>query len=356
MQLELKAGYLREGLNKVRQIIPTTPSMTAYSGVLMVLSESEGLRLVASDGDSSMSLTLDVLAGTPGQVLVQPRPLLSLLGSIDPDTNLTFAVTNSTDIVISGPGINPYTFRPLSASFPLPTMPAPGVRPSRMDDLLPALQAVRAATGRDSNAVQVVSDDDQLALHATDGYRLSRVVLPGAGFGTFTGVLPLSLLERVARNNPTEVTVDLKGRILAFRGENVIITARLLSVPFPAVDAVLSAAPPVATSLDPRSLLRALSRISAVAEQGTISVEFSGSQMHIKASTAELGSGHEVVDLTSPVPGSLTMTLRAPYLQDAAAAAGDGPVNVAYSGSLQPLFLTAQSPLSVTHVVMPVRG
>ena len=63
----------------------------------------------------------------------------------------------------------------------------------------------------------------------------------------------------------------------------------------------------------------------------------------------------EVVGLRAPVPSTFQLQLRAPYLADAVAAFGDGDVDIAYSGSLQPLFLSGGS-IPVTHVVMPVRS
>jgi DNA polymerase III sliding clamp (beta) subunit (PCNA family) len=204
--------------------------------------------------------------------------------------------------------------------------------------------------------VQLVSDDDQLVLHTTDGYRLARAVLPTAGFGTFTGVLSLPVLERVARANPEEVTVDLRGRLVAFRGDGVMVVSRLLATPFPAVDAVLVNAPPAVTALDPAALTAALARISSVAEQGTLALEFTGSELHLRASTAEVGAGHEVVELRSPVPSTFQVQLRAPYLHDAVSALAGGDVTIAYSGPLQPVYLSTREPLALTHVVMPVRS
>ena len=201
----------------------------------------------------------------------------------------------------------------------------------------------------------MVSDGDLLVLHATDGFRLARVALAGAGFGTFSGVLSLQVVDRVARINPSEVTVDLKARTLAFRGDSVVLTTRMLATPFPAVETVLLNAPPPVTGFSASDVTASLARLAGIAEQGTVSLEFAGSELHLRASAAEVGSGHEVVLLRTPVPASFQLQLRAPYLADAAAAFGDSDVSVAYSGALQPLFLSGGE-LPVTHVVMPVRS
>jgi DNA polymerase III sliding clamp (beta) subunit (PCNA family) len=355
MRFSLSASLLRDALNRARQVIPAVPSLVAYSGVLLRVGTGR-LEVTASDGDSTITLSADVTDAEDGQVLLPPKPVLGFLASVDGSTLLTVEKIESGDLRISGDGFNPYVFRPLSASFPLPATPGAGVTPSGLATLGPALQAVRAAASRDPLVVQVVSDEDQLVLHTTDGFRLARAVLPGAGFGTFTGVLALPVLERVARFGPDEVVLDTKARQISFKGAGVLLTSRMLGTPFPPVESVLNAAPPQVTSFEPAPLVRALSRISAVAEQGAISLELTGSEMHLRASAAEVGEGHEMVPLLAPVPAAFSLQIRAHFLADAVSSLGDGPIGVAYSGTLQPLFLTASSPFSITQVVMPVRS
>lgn len=355
MRISVTAGVFRDALNRARQIIPSTPALLAYSGVLLQTTGDESLRLTASDGDSTMTVSVAADVASPGQVLASPRPLLGLLASLPGQARISIEIAGNGDLVVAGEGINPYSFRPLSATFPVPTIPAPGVRPERLSSLAGALLLVRAAAGRDTPVVQMVSDGDLLVLHATDGFRLARVALAGAGFGTFSGVLSLQVVDRVARMNPSEVTVDLKARTLAFRGESAIVTTRMLATPFPAVETVLLNAPAAVTSCAAADVAASLARLSAIAEQGTVSLEFSGSELHLRASAAEVGAGHEVVALRTPVPSTFQLQLRAPYLADAVAAFGEGDASLAYSGSLQPLFLSGGE-LPVTHVVMPVRG
>jgi len=355
MRFTISTSGFRDALSRARQLIPATPSLLAYSGVLLQTDGESSVRVTSSDGDSTMTVTAPATIAKPGQVLVSPRPLLSLLASFDA-RDVLVDVDDAGDVVVSGEGMNPYAFRPLSSTFPLPGTPAPGVRPERLKEFLSGLSLIRAAAGRDTPVVQLVSDGDQLVMHATDGFRLARVALPGAGFGTFTGVLSLPVVDRVARMSPEEVTVDLRARTLAFRGDGAIVTSRMLATPFPAVETVLLNTPPAVTSCVASDVARSLSRLSSIAEQGTVALEFSGTELHLRASTAEVGSGHEVVSLRSPVPATFQIQLRAPYLSDAVTAFGTGDVSIAYSGSLQPLYLSSGDDIPVTHVVMPVRS
>lgn len=354
MKFVVPAGALRDALGKARQIIPATPSMVAYSGVLLQAT-ADRLDVTASDGDSTITVSASCSVETPGQVLLPPKPVAGFLASVDSDDVIEVELAGG-DLRLRVGELSPYVFRPLSATFPLPSTPPPGARPERIGDLLAGLQAVRAAAGRDMPVVQIVSDDEQLVLHTTDGFRLARAVIPGAGFGVLTGILSLPVLERAARFSPQEVTVDIKARQLSFRGEAVLVSSRMLGTPFPPVDSVLVSAPPQVTSLSPRALSKALARISSVAEQGTLTLDFEGSELRLRASAAEVGEGQESIALQSPVPAPFSLQLRAPYLADAVASLGDEQVGVAYSGVLQPLFFSTTEPFSVTQVIMPVRG
>jgi DNA polymerase III sliding clamp (beta) subunit (PCNA family) len=355
MRFSCSATALRDALSRVRQVIPSTPSLIAYTAVLFQCRDG-ALDMTASDGDTTMTVTVNVADAVDGSSLLVPKPLLGFLGSVDADVPVRVDVTETGDVTVSAQGLRPYTFRPLSATFPLPQKPASGVRPESMAHFATALSAVKAAHDRETTAVQLVSDGSQLTVHATDRFRLARAVLPGAGFGTFTGVLSLPVLERVARMEPSEVTVDMKNRQLSFRGADAVLTSRLLAVPFEAVETILLAAPPEVTGFPARECARALSRLASVAEQGTLSIEFNEREMHLQASATEIGSGHEVVELTSPVPAPFRLLLRARYLQEAVTAMADATVAVSYSAPLQPVFLSCHAPFPITHVVMPVKG
>lgn len=358
MKFTTTAGALRDAMSRSRQLVSASPVLAAYAGVMLTIENAEigRLRSIASDGESTMISDVSVTDAEAGSVLLSPRPVLGLLSSLSSSCVVHMSLTPTGDAQFSGEGFNPYVFRPVAATFPMPVVSAAGQRPAGLVSLGDGLAAVRCAAGRGSAAVQVVSDGDQLVLHTTDGYRLARVVLPGAGFGTFSGVLALTALERAARSNVTEVTVDLRGRTVVFGGDSTTLITRLLATPFPAVDSVLSNSPPPATYLSASDLNSAMTRIVTVVDQGTITLDFVGSELRIEASTAEIGAGTEVVTLETPVASSFRMQLRAPYLQEAVSAMGNARMALAYSGPLQPLYLSAIEPVRTTHVVMPVRA
>lgn len=357
MRFSSTASAVRDAFAQVRPYAPSSQALSAYSGVLLRTDATgSSFSLTGSDGDSTLTVTVPADSVEVGQALLAARPLSAYLGTLDDSTVVEFTLADGGDLSVKPEGLPGYTFRPVSTTYPAPPAPTGSSTPVDISSLAAAISAIRPAVNRDTGAVRVTSSAQTLTLHSTDGYRLARVVVPGAGFGAFSGVLSLQTLERAARVGASAVLYDSRARLLSFRTDAAVMTARPLATPFPAVETVIDAAPPAVTGLDPRSLSRALSRLSAVADQSPVRIQLDGSTMTLSASTAEIGAGSETVELAEPVPAPFEVLVRSVYLQEAIGAFDCQLVTLSYSGSVQPLFITSAGRMEVLQVVMPVRS
>lgn len=346
---------MRDSLAAVRGVIPHSPGLLAYSGVQLSVGADGVVRVVGSDGETSLVVVVEAADTVAGQVLLQPKPLTAFLATLPGAVSVVVAADAQGETTLSAQGYSEYRFRPLTATYPAPPVLAGTARGCDLDMLGAALAAIRPAIPRDTLAVQVVSGPGGLVLNATDTFRLARARLP-VGFGEFTGVLSSGVLERAARLGASGVTVEAKGRMVCFSSERVSLTARLLAVPFPAVDSVIDAEPPFSVSFSPRALRDSVARLASVADQAAVKVRLEGMEMRLEVSTADIGAGAEVVPLDSPTAAPFEVLVKAQYLQDVAGAF-DGPtVQLSYSGALQPLYVSASDGFDLLHVVMPVRS
>jgi len=355
MRFTLPAGQFRDALSQVRSTIPSTPTLIAYSGVL-IAALSDTVRVVGSDGETTLSCTLPALGVEPGQMLVQPKPLSAFLQTLPAACSVSVGVDGNGDVEVTIEGLSPYTFRPLTASYPMPAAVSGKSMTCDLSRLPAALSAVRPAVSRENLAVQVVSTSSGLALFATDTFRLCRAVLPEAGFGDFRGVLPLPVLERAARSDPATVSIDARTRMVTFESPSLSVSSRLLATPFPAVEAVIDAIPTFSVTFDPREVKASLARLLSVADQSAVRIRLEGNLAHLSASTADTGSGKESVSLRVPVAAPFEVLVKGQYLRDAVATFDCDTVAFAYSGSFQPLYLSASEPFSLLQIVMPVRS
>jgi DNA polymerase-3 subunit beta len=357
MKLTATAGALRTALNIARQAIPSTPSLLAYSAVQLVV-DNDSLRITGSDGDTTIVTSLPLEGSIAGTVLVLPKPIHSYLMTLESDRLVTISLTEQLDeLSVTPVGSSAYRFRTVSSTYPQPAIASGKLLPVNFSKLSAALGAVRTAVAKDNPVVQIVSSDSMLVLHATDNYRLTRAELPEAAFGTFLGVLPLSVLDRVTKLEPTSVTIDSRAKVISFSSESTTVTSRLLAVPFPAVEGVLESSPPNAATILSSRLVEACSRLASVTESSPVRCRLSKSTLDLDVTNADLGSGEEQVDLMSHNSEVVFEFLaRLTYLQDAVNATSASEVTLAYSGPVQPLFITGTESLKVTTVVMPVRG
>ena len=354
MKFSTTVADLRDSLGVARPVIPANPSLLAYSGVHLEVADGI-LHTTGSDGETTLSARTKVNEVDPGRVLVSPKPLAGFLSGLPAPTRLTVSV-DAGDLVIEPEAMEAYRFRPLAATYPAAPTPAGEAVTADLSRLALALTIIKPAVPKDTTAVQLVSTDTGLSLNATDTYRLAHVELPEAAFGTFTGVVPLAVLERAAKANADTVRVDSKARMISFASPEVTVTARLLAIPFPAVEAVLSAVPPDMVRFVPSDLTGALGRITSIADQSAVSVSIEEASLRLSASSAEVGQGAETITLREAVPVPFEVLVRGSFLQDACASVGSNTAELHYSGPLQPLFLCTSDPFEVVHVVMPVRS
>lgn len=355
MKFSTTAGALRDAVATARHAVPANASLVAYSGVLLLVKGSQ-LAVFGSDGETTISAMMSISDSSDGQTLLPPRPLSNYLNTLDPSTVLTVQGEEGADVEVRAGTHAPYKFRPIAATFPLPAAPKAAPVSVQLDRLSMALSAVRASVAKENPGVQLVSSPESgLVLHSTDNYRLSRAELTEGGFGEFSGVVPLGVLDRVARSEIDKVSVDLKGRSLRFSGSGISVSARLLSTPFPSVESVLTSTPPSTASFPTADLRQALVALSSIAEAEPLRCSLDQDRLTLSISNADLGSGEEVVDLVAPVPAPFEFAVKLNYLLEAVNSHESPVLTLGWSSPVAPLFVSSKDPLPVISVVMPVR-
>ena len=180
--------------------------------------------------------------------------------------------------------------------------------------------------------------------------------LPEAGFGPFSGLLPLTVLEQIAESPVTEVQVDRRGRVLTAAGERVGVVTRLVDEMFPSVDTVLASVPAHYVDVPTAALREALARLGSVAEEKRpLVVEIAGDEVVLRMDSVNLGSGVERIELATPAPAEVTFGVNMDFLVAAVATHAGPCVIVGWTAPEMPIFLKSDAPLAVTNVVMPVK-
>lgn len=350
MDLSVESRSLHHTLDLARRAVPSAPTLAAYTGVLLQI-QGGFLLATGSDGETTVTAKLAVDVATPGQALVVPGPVLGYLEKLDPGRARLW-IDESTDLCVSVGGRDPYRFRQLGATFPAPRIERAGLVPAQLGDLRSALAAVRHAA---DGLVQLRSDDHQVILSATDRYRIAQAFLPGAGFGEFTGVVPLAALDHLGREPIEQIGLDSRGRQLRARGPELFLTTRLIDEPFPDVTPIVAEPRAHKVSLLRHPLLEALDRLSTVSSRRTVSIKISSGYLEISAANVELGSGAETIRVEGYCD-EFACHVNAGFLRDAVAAHVADRLELGWNGALQPLHLRSVGDLVVCTVVMPIQA
>ncbi len=351
MRVQTSSSELAEALIRAGRATPNRASMLVYSAISLIAGKDE-LLVMGSDGEITIQVKVGAMVDEVGVVLVPGKPLLAWLGAVD-DGELTLSDDGSGSLTVELAGQAPYSFRTIEGTFP--KAPKVGGEPVRvnMEHLSGAISAIRSAVDRDHKAVQLVSRGGQLRINATDSYRLGQAIIEGAGFGEFTGLVPLSFLDQIGPD-VNEVVADGSGRVIEMRSREVTYTTRLISsVAFPAVDSVLSGKPPAKVVLPTSDIRRSLGRLSSVAGSDPVWCNLTEGELVIEVVGSQLGSGKEKVHITNGPKAAFSFGVNPTYLSEALSFKSDS-FTLAYTEPRAALFLSFEGEFSVTIAVMPV--
>jgi DNA polymerase III sliding clamp (beta) subunit (PCNA family) len=355
MRITVDCDTLRAALATAIQVVPSKPHLAALAGVLLNV-RGDTLRCIGSDGDSTLSVSLEGASASDGQVLLVPAPLTRYLATVGSNPPVTLSVANGGDLTVAVQGRADYHFRPMPATFTLPGALRNDPHVVDWSPLSAALSAVEKAAGKEERVVQLVSKaDGSLSLHTTDHYRLAKACWKGGGFGEFVGVLDLQLLRTVAKHGIDQVTVSSDGKQLRLAGGAMVLSTRLKAVAFPAVDTVMSHVPAQQVRLSARDLGHALERLSAVCGDDPVHAILEDASLTLKADNPAIGDATERIALPAAVPAPFEFAADATYLRDALVGHSDDLITLAWSSPTAPLYLTSTGTIDVSSVVMPVR-
>lgn len=354
MEFLTTVGKLRDALTTARHATSNNPSIAAYAGVVLKV-EKKTLSITASDGENTIEASFKPTSCKDGTILVLPRPLSNFLSNLEASEEINVYLNPTGDLEVKPVSSSAYSFRKVVATFPTPPVSKSAPRSADFSRLELAITAIRASTMKDNPGVQLLSSEEGLILHTTDNFRLSRALLPEAGFGNFTGVVPLNILEKVSRLDINSVAVDPKGRTIRFMGPEVTVATQLQSVSFPDVAGILEATPPTEAVISIAKIRKCLPRLNSIAEQAPLKIRFEDNKMTLSVSNADLGTGSETLTLEKDVVAPFEFFVNLSFLLATCASHNAETLNLAYSAPVEPLFVRSFEPVEVTTVLMPVK-
>lgn len=358
MRAHTTVANLLSALSHAKDAMVASPPMLAYTGVLLDV-DGTTMTVHSCDGDTSAAFQVDASDTVAGRALLPPAPLLAWLRTLPGTTGITLTCDSGTHMDVSFGTSNPYRFRTLSATFPVPGWASGELAGGRIERFSEALAAVAASSAGVADVtdkvVHLVSSDAGLTLYSTDTFRITRARLPSGGFGDHSLVLPLRTLSLAAKLGVAGFSVESGGSVVVdVAGGRMGV--RPLAAAFPPAEQVMSAPAAYRTVLDTSEVLGVLSRMRALAGATyPVVVDIDGQVLRLSVDAEDTGSGTEEVALPSPAASAVRFGLNVDYFRQSLEALPGPQATVEWTSPNAPVRLSAAGDLDVSAVVMPVK-
>lgn len=380
MKLVCPQSELSANLSLVSRAVSSRPSHPVLANVLVQADEAQQ-RVSLSAFDLSLGIQTSFPAKVEvGGTLTLPAKLLGDIVSRLPEGEITLddganAGAETGVLTTLSYASGQYQMRGLGAEdFPeLPTIEDGEVAQLSAEALIEGLRSsLFAASGDETKqvltGVHLSLQPDGLEFAATDGHRLAVVQTLNQESATESDTpkldvtIPAKALQEVIkmleRGSSSTVAVKFDQGQAVFEWADQRLTSRLLDAQYPNYRQLIPRQFTHQMTVDRRSFLGALERISVIADQrnNIVKLDINASQQTVTLSVdaQDVGSGQETVSAQVTGEG-LEVAFNVKYLIDGLKALTTSEVQMQLNTPTSPAILSPLGSLKMTYLVMPVQ-
>lgn len=355
MRLTIAKSELQDALKVVSSTVGKG-GMTALQCVL--IDAEETMSLETTDMQSSTFVEFPALVEEQGKALVGFAQLQKYVGMLD---NAAVSIEADGDGCTVTCGKTVFAMKALDpGDFPGFSDIAEGSEcPVRAEDFAEAVNAVKAAVGKDEtkvfSGIRFESSGGKASLAATDSYRAHKREFE-CGDGEVECVVPIAMAQAVASAGLIgDAKVATDGQRVTFDMGVYRITSRCLEGRFPPVERILQAGNVVGrASFDQAEMRGALKRSEAAASDDvrSVKVSFGGSAVDFEVKGDKVAFTDEI---EAECDGEAEVRFNPRLLLDAVQSMPDGDETPVFEvqGANAPMLVKRDG---YTAAVMPVRG
>ena len=202
------------------------------------------------------------------------------------------------------------------------------------------------------------TDGDQLAIAATDGYRLAEKKLIDKVESEVKAIVPSSTLQEVLRAIPEdteEIEISFNDDLVRFRLGEVEVISKLIDASFPDYQKLIPKDSNIHVVLKRDELVRVtkLAALFARSVGGSIICETKSPDIFsVKSIANEFGENDSTIETSVDTEGKVNLNSR--FLLDALNALEEPELNFSFSDHVAPIVLTNKKSTKYTHIIMPL--
>lgn len=366
MKLTVKQDNLAKALGLVGRIATARAGLPILANVLL---RTDGNKLIVAATNLEVAIisAIGAQVDEQGSIAVPARLLTDFVANL-PHANIELS-TEETKLKIKAAGYKSTINSVLADDYP--ALPEPAT-----DDgfTLPADRLKKAITGTapmTSNdvtrpiltGVYFYSDDGQLYMAATDGYRLAEAKVMELS-QDLSAIIPSSTLVDAMRllEGDNEVKVSCNDEQISFQVGEASITSRLIDGKFINYKQLIPTDTSFVVTVNRAELIKITKVASLFARETAGSVIIDGDPtaktLSVRSITSQLGDNSSQIeaDFTAKgADGDCSIALNSKFLLDALNCIDGDQVTLHFNGKMAPVLLTGQSD-DYKHIIMPVKS
>ncbi len=283
MKFIISSTTLLRGLQKVSGVLGTNNTLPILEDFLFELVDDK-LRVTASDLETTISVTLTTsMSEGPGVIAIPAKMLLDIMKTL-PELPVTISVVDTSIEIFAGEGKYKLIGHQ-SDEFPqVPVMDNTTSLELNSALLVNAFNKTLFATGNDElrpvmSGVLFEIKNDSITFVATDAHKLVRYRRNDFKSETETSIIlpkkPLNHLKNVMHEDEElMVKIEINETNIKLEFDDIVLICRLIEGKYPNYEAVIPVQNPYKLTIDRKSLLNAIRRVSIFGSKSTHQVRF----------------------------------------------------------------------------------
>jgi DNA polymerase-3 subunit beta len=367
----MKLNILQENLNKgisLASRFTSTRSQLPILGNILLRTDKARLNIMSTNLEVSVSIRVGAKIDEEGEISIPSKVILDLVSNLPKE---------SIELESSGEQLKISTGTFSSKILGMNTSDFPKIPSSVNKDksillskkeIIEALPQLAFATSTDETrpiltGIVFIVDEDSLTLAATDGFRLSKKVIPFKSDSKRKVVVPKSVLNELTRLIEGDDTFYLElvegEKQIVFGVDDVVLTSRILEGEYPDFEKIIPKESVVKVFVDKEEFVRAVKLSSVFARDSANIVKLEILKDSVKFSAESSASGSQDTKIDSKTEGALPSDFKISFnfrfLEEFAHSVKGEEICMSFTTTVAAGVFTDTSDKNYLHLIMPVK-
>ena len=366
MKIKVTQEKLSKALNNVSRIAVGKVTLPILNNVLIRV-DNKKVSLITTNLDLAVIDYLPVSSSEDGVITIPAKLLAEFINTL-PKGETIELTTKDTKLVISAGKYSSTINGSLADDFPeIPEINEKDaiVYKITTDEFKNSLNQVLIASSNDLTrpaltGVYFNTNDNTLAIAATDGYRLAEKKLIEKVENEVKAIIPASSLQEVLRSindDAEEIEIAFNDDLVRFRFGEIEVVSKLIDASFPDYQKLIPKDNNILVELNREELVR-ITKLAALFSRsigGSIVCETkTPDTFSVKSIANEFGENDSKIETKVEKEGKVNLNSR--FLLDALNALEEKEITFSFSDRIAPILLKNKKDQKYTHIIMPLNS